>query len=364
LFVQQIHLQNFRNIADCRLSILPEGALISGRNGIGKTNLLEGIAYTAFGKSIRGASDANLICFDNPFFHIHGVYEFAHKPLHISITVDQAHKSIKIDKVPVSKLSELYQYLKVVYFSPDDIHVVAGSPRLRRQFFDTAIAQHDYRYIDVLRTYMHILQQRNALLKTTPDLAVKKAWDDKFVEAGIAVVEMRQKYLSEFEPRFRLLYSQISGDRELPSLVYEMAGGDVQQERLLSHYEKLLKIKNSRELLCQRSLFGPHLDDVNFLLENKPARFFASQGQKRSLAIAMRFAQAKMVVEHEADYPILMFDDVLSELDAQRTKAIIKLLSKQYQVLIATPNPDLYHDYELPVIDMEKIQNNQNSGAL
>jgi DNA replication and repair protein RecF len=338
------------------MSFAPEGALITGKNGIGKTNLLEAIAYSAYGKSIRSAPDSEVILFNQTFFHLEGYFQYRDKPLNIRISFSEGKKNIRIGQDPVHKISELYRYLKIIYFSPDDIMIISGSPRLRRHFFDQAIGQYDFSYIEILRNYLHILQQRNAMLKTPFDPHVKKAWDDKFMEAGTMVVEARKRYLDIFMPLFRENYMRISNSGEGTDVIYNAAEIDYYSETIHEDYSKYIKQRGQKEIAYQRSLIGPHLDDITFMINGHPARDFGSQGQQRSLAICMRLTQAQLVQKHEKENPILIFDDVLSDLDTFRTKQIISMMSTKSQVFIATPNQDLYKDYKLPIFEIKDVE--------
>jgi DNA replication and repair protein RecF len=338
------------------MTFAPEGALITGKNGIGKTNLLEAIAYSAYGKSIRSAPDIEVIRFNQTTFQLDGFFQYREKPLQIKVIFSDGKKNIHIDQDAIQKLSELYRYLKIIYFSPDDIMIISGSPRLRRHFFDQAIAQYDYTYIEILRNYLHILQQRNAMLKTSFDSNVKKAWDDKFMEAGSIAVEARKRYLALFMPLFKENYSKISNAKETTDIIYCAAEIEEYSDMVHEDFRTYLKQRGQKEIAYQRSLIGPHLDDIVFMINGHPARDFGSQGQQRSLAICMRLTQAQLVQNHEKENPILMFDDVLSDLDAIRTKQIISMMSTKNQVFIATPNLDLYKDYQLPIIQMDLEQ--------
>ncbi len=336
------------------MSFAPEGALITGKNGIGKTNLLEAIAYAAYGKSIRSAPDQELTRFDQPSFLLDGRYQYRDNPLQIRVQYSEGHKNIHLNKEPIQRISELYRFLKIIYFSPEDIIIISGSPRLRRHFFDQAIAQYDYSYIEILRHYLHVLQQRNAMLKTPFDPHEKNAWDDKFSEAGAMVIDSRRRYLEKFTPLFKENYSKISNTKEMADIQYAPTEIESYSDAVREDFHHYFKQRGQKEIAYQRSLIGPHLDDIIFTINGHPARDFGSQGQQRSLAICMRLTQSQLVQEHEQDSPILMFDDVLSDLDHLRTKQIIGMMSHGNQVFIATPNQDLYQDYKLPIISMDE----------
>jgi DNA replication and repair protein RecF len=356
LEVRSLNLTNYRNLANLNLKFSPEGALIVGKNGIGKTNLLEAISYFAFGKSIRNRNDSELINFSKAFFRLAGDFVIHDKPISFEAAYDNSQKKIKADNVNVSKISELYKYLKVVYFSPNDIEIAQGAPQVRRNFTDMAISQQNYNYMMLMKDFQQILKQRNALLKYDFDKAEKRIWDKRFIDISAKVIVNRMKYLEEFGKILTDKYNFISGNKESITAEYICSApldiNETLQENLVEHFDNI----ELKEIQNQRSLFGPHLDDVMFKLNGKPFRFYGSQGQKRSLVISARLAQAKLIDIANKEFPILIFDDVLSELDEGRTKNIIDLLKSTHQIFIATPNAKQYSYIDLPIIDMENIK--------
>lgn len=350
--ISLIKLQNFRNYSERVFKFEPEGALVHGRNGIGKTNLLEAISYLAFGKSFQNSNDAELINFSKAFFRLEGNCRITGKEHFIEAAADKKRKIIKIDENSISRISELYQYLKVVYFSPSDINIAGGAPSYRRNFLDQAISQYSFEYISELRKYNRILKQRNALLKTEFDPKEKKSWDEQFSHSGAKVINQRLEYLEIFVPVLLKYYNQISGHREKLEIDYKYSfprsTTDIRDD-LYHHLEDSLE----QEIHYERSLCGPHLDDINLILNDHSARHFASQGQKRSLSIAARLVQSHLISIQTKEPPILMFDDVLSDLDTLRAHKIIELLKDKHQIFIATPNKKVYEAFNLKEINLE-----------
>ncbi len=346
-----LKLINYRNFAGLKINFEPEGALIHGKNGIGKTNLLEAMSYIAFGKSFKTNHDTDLISFSKDFFRIEGTFNFKNRKYSFETAVDKSKKIIRINKTNVLKTSELYKYLKVVYFSPEDIAIIGGAPSFRRNFIDQATSQYSYEYIELLRIYSRILKQRNALLKTEFERSEKKTWDEQFVKYGVEIIKFRLKYLEKFIPILIGYYSNISGQKEKLNISYKysfpVSGSDI-QESLFEHLEKI----EDQEIQQERSLAGPHLDDIEFLINEHPARNFGSHGQKRSLAIAARLVQANLIAQMDGDTPVLMFDDVLSDLDKYRAERILQMLERTHQIFITTPNIEIYKNFRLPEIDL------------
>lgn len=350
--ISYLKILNYRSFIECIFEFEPEGALIQGRNGIGKTNLLEAVAYLAFGKSFQNSKDAELINFSKAFFRLEGRFKLSEKEHFIEAAADKDKKIIKIDEINISRISELYQYLKVVYFSPADINIIGGAPSFRRNFIDQAVSQYSFKYINNLRRYNRILKQRNALLKNEFDPKEKRSWDEQFAHLGAAIIQQRLDYLQEFIPILIDYYSRISGFRENLNIQYDFSfprhGEDIRDD-LFNHLEESVE----QEIHYERSLCGPHLDDIDLTINDQVARNFASQGQKRSLSIAARLVQAHLITSPANEPPILMFDDVLSDLDKERSKEIINLLQGTHQIFIATPNPEIYKDFNLKKIDLE-----------
>ncbi len=352
--ILSLKLRNYRNFIELELVFKPEGALIHGKNGIGKTNILEAVSYFAFGKSFRTSSDLDLINFSKVFFRIEGSFKLKNTIYKFEAAVDKTRKLIKIDGNAIARISELYRYLKVVYFSPEDIFMIGGSPKYRRNFIDQAISQCSFEYIEFLRTYNRILKQRNALLKNEFDSSEKRTWDEQFACNGAELIKLRLNYLEQFIPKLTEYYDNINGKSEILGIKYNysfpVTGTDIADD-ILRHLNEI----EDQEMKQERTLCGPHLDDIDFLIDQHAARKFGSQGQKRSLAIAVRLTQAQLISEEGSETPILMFDDVLADLDKKRAKKIMGMLKNTHQVFIATPNIEIYKPFQLPEIEMEKI---------
>lgn len=352
MLISSLKIKNFRNYSNFKLRFDPEGALILGENGIGKTNLLESISYFAFGKSFQTSRDLELINFSKAFFRIEADFVIQNNSHHFEAASDRTKKVIKINNVNIARISELYKYLKIVYFSPNDTEIISGSPVFRRSFIDQAISQYSFEYIESLRNYKRILKQRNALFKTDYSAKEKRAWDEQFAQVGANIIKLRLKYLVNFTPLLEKYYEEISGAREELSANYNYSfpndDNDV-YDNLMAHLLRIEEQENHQE----RSLAGPHLDDIDIFIDSHSARNFSSQGQKRSIAIAMRLVQTELIKEKDHDQPILMFDDVLADLDKLRTDKIIEMLRGKHQIFIATPNITNYRSFGLPEIDLK-----------
>lgn len=341
MYLQHITLQNFRNYIRQEFDLQPRGNLIIGPNGCGKTNLLEAIAYCGTGKSIRFHRDEELMHYAADQFGIRAgfmldmgmSYDFL-------INYAQGRKLLKLDQQPVRQLSKLYHAIKVIYCAPEDLHLIGGSPRFRRQYFDLAISQLFPEYITILRQYLHVVNQRNVMLKGEFCLAEKSAWDNRFVEGMVAVHSYRQRYLELINQCFGERYSLISDKARDIRVEYQPIYRDVysrKEDEIMAFVSQLQK----REIRMQRTLIGPHLDDYEFFHENRGLRVFGSQGQKRIVVIVLKLIQARLIEEITRIKPILLFDDIFAELDIRHSQRIRELTESRYQVFIASPKADI-----------------------
>lgn len=355
--VVKINLENYRNFVLLELDFSPHGSIVTGKNGSGKTNLLESIAYCAFGKSVMGNTDQELIRFNEHFFRISGDYLLNKKELKINCAVNKNQKKINVNSLKLDKLSDLFRYIKVVYFSPSDIDIIAGPPSNRRYFLDQAISQYDILYLNDLKNFNRILKQRNQLLKNEYSKNEKRSWDHEYAKAATEVINKRIQYLADIDSKLVTLYAMISGSTEELYNRYKHSFNCTDIGTYTNDLLTYLDENELREKDQQRTLAGPHLDDLDFYINGKIARKFASQGQKRSLSIVARLVQADMIVQKTGEHPILMFDDVLAELDLGRTNRILELLKPRHQIFIATPKNDpIYNQFELSEIKMADIQ--------
>lgn len=350
-------LEQFRNFQHSEFRFAPEGALIVGPNGSGKTNILEAINYCAFGKSIRNAQDDELIGFSKAHFRIVGEFLRDAETATISAAFSKRKKVVTYNSIVLERISELYRYVRTVYFSPDDISIVSGAPGLRWSFLDQAISQYSFEYLQEFRRYYRLLKQRNALLKTEYNPREKAAWDREYIESATQIIRVRLQYLMLFAPLLKERYGAICDDSEDISLRYVHSFSCEDESNYQALLTQQLMQLQDREKELQRTLCGPHLDDVEFLLDGHSIRRFGSQGQKRSLAIAARLTQAHLILQKNQDPPILMFDDVLADLDASRSKNIIQMLAPEHQIFIASPHESAYQGYALPRILLKEVNN-------
>ncbi|PID28363.1 MAG: hypothetical protein CSB55_05185 [Candidatus Cloacimonadota bacterium] len=355
MIVKEIELINYRSYSNNKFAFFDKGALITGRNGIGKTNLLEAVTYFSLGKSHKKLKDGDLIKFGENFFFIKIIFQCNGRDICVNAGYDRNNKKIiKVNDVLINKNSELLKYLKVVYFSPSDTDLIYGSPGVRRRFFDLAVSQTDFRYLEILKKYNQILKQRNALLRSEFNLSEKRVWDRRFAEKIYEISRMRKDYLADFNKLAVEKYSQVSGALEKIEISYKSAVPDEYKDSVKSVNE-YIAAGEEKEIRYERSLVGVHLDDYFIRIDGIPAREFSSQGQARSIACALRLAQAELIFGIAGERPVLIFDDVMADLDKMRVNNLIKAILGKYQIFIASPDGDLYRDLNLNIINLENI---------
>lgn len=336
-----LRLLNYRNHQSNSFELHPLGNLIIGPNGSGKTNLLEAIAYCGIGKSLRLHRDDQITHYDAAGWKIEAVFSLdSGSKMELEITYSALGKLLKLDGNPLRALSTLFEYIKIIYLAPEDLSLINGSPRQRRQFIDLAISQLFPAYIDVLRGYLHLVSQRNALLKTKCDPEQKRIWDLSFIKANNEVLGYRMQYLQLLNQQFEQNPGIVHSVEQNPRFSYLAQLKDFHKMDEAEQLIQLNKIE-AREQLWQRSLVGAHLDDYEIVLEGKPMKLYASQGQKRMAAIALKLAHAALLEKHTAIKPILLFDDIFAELDATHSLMVKSLVGEGLQVFVASPRPDV-----------------------
>jgi len=357
LILEKLFLVHFRNYENARFDLHPVGNLIIAPNSYGKTNLLEAIAYCGIGKSINFHRDEYLCQQGYDFFSLKGCFKTDNElSLEIQISWQKGKKLLKINGNPIRQLSRIYECVKVIYSAPEDMNLINGSPRFRRQYFDLAISQIYPEYIVLLRDYLHIVMQRNNLLKKDFTKPEKHSWDLHFCELLFPILQYRRKYLNLINQALREQYPYISDQVKDIAIEYKINGIEdypASLEGLLT----LLKELEKKEKNYQRTLIGPHLDDYEFLLNQNNLKSFGSQGQKRITVIILKLIQASLIHNLTNIKPIMLFDDVFAELDQLHTHRIKEFLDFHYQVFIASPNEQIASEWnELTRLNLPAIK--------
>ncbi len=344
-----VSLANFRNIESASVRFHPDVNVLYGNNAQGKTNLLEAIYFAAIGRSFRSLHPKECIAFGKESAALSVDFTAQGRVQNITMQLFQSRiRSVEKNHVRVGKMSELMGAFRAVLFCPEELSLVKGGPAERRQFLDIAISAREPMYLAALQRYGHILKQRNALIRAAEkDRSVFDAtvdlWSQQLAREGAYIARSRKRYVEKAAPHVAACFAEMTQSREVPMLCYQGCdrAEDPDYEDLSTieaHlYERLCK-NHDREIGAGATLYGVHKDDIEILLNEKDARSFASQGQQRSLSLAMKLAEGELCREDCGEYPVFLLDDVLSELDGARREYLLHKI-KGKQVIMTTCEP-------------------------
>ncbi|GAB6153446.1 DNA replication/repair protein RecF [Desulfosporosinus burensis] len=360
MIIKNFHLQNFRNYIDENVKFMPGTNILIGDNGQGKTNIVEGIYYLLTGKSYRVQREQDLLRWEQSEFHLYG--DFFSKDHRISLESHYRNKKkmIKINQVPCQRLSDFVGTINVVFFSPDDLIMIKGGPSERRRFLDLHIAQMRPGHVSILNAYNKVIQQKSALLKTYLEKSHKysqlQLWNEQIIELGKKIILNRADMTERLQAAADLIYANLTSDQEKMQVFY-LALGKKNISEAISEYPKILHDKLDQEIERQMVLVGTHRDDLQILLNDKPARLFASQGQQRSIVLSLKLAELEIINQEKGEYPLLLLDDVLSELDRFRREYLIKFIeSSRIQTIITMTSAETHHLGELYRVEQGRIR--------
>ena len=337
MFLKSLKLTNFKSYEEAEFSFDENVNGIVGRNGSGKTNLLDAIYYLSFCKSYFSAQDVFSVRFDTDFFAIHGEFHNTETQnnTQVSCTYKNGHKSMRANKKEYSRLSAHIGLFPVVMVSPYDSDIIHGGSELRRKFFDTIISQFDAEYLQQLISYRKLLMQRNALLKQMfesrkMDASICQIIDEQMIPLGNFIFTRRQDFIQNISPIFQKHYQQLSDGRETVEIQY-------QSGLLTSTYTEGLQSASVADARSGFSNFGVHKDDFLFLINGQPVKRYGSQGQQKSFSLALRLAQFDYSYERKKIKPILLLDDIFDKLDKARISELLNMVGQDHfgQVFIS-----------------------------
>ena len=315
-----LRLRDFRNYARLDADFSPGFHLLLGDNAQGKTNILEAIYLMATLRSFRGVGGAQMVRHEQKGYFVGGKV-VGQSEREIKIYWSARERNLVLDGRPVKKLSDYLGTLRTVVFCTEDLQLVKGTGRTRRRFLDLILSQTLPGYLALLQRYMHAVRSRNALLKQfTPDPSSLDSFSDEMVKLGNEIIRHRRELIPKFSPLARLAYRRISHDAEELRLTYEPS--------VKADFTVELAQARERERRFRSTLIGPHRDDLQLLLNEKSAAQFGSEGQKRTLAIALKMAQAEYLTGLHGSAPVLLIDDVMGELDVKRRSGLLPLLER------------------------------------
>lgn len=332
--IRSIELKNFRNYENLEISFDEGTNILFGDNAQGKTNILEAAYMSGTTKSHKGSRDREMIRFGEEEAHLKTVVVRGGREYQIDMHLKKNRaKGIAIDKIPIKKASELFGILNIVFFSPEDLNIIKNGPTERRRFLDSELCQLDRIYLADLTNYNKILAQRNKLLKDMiyrPSLSdTLPVWDMQLIETGKKIIRRRKQFVDELREIVSDIHYRISGGKEELFLKYEPNIDDIFFE------DELSRAKEKDKKLCQTSV-GPHRDDLLFSIGDVDIRKYGSQGQQRTSALSLKLSEIELVRKSISDTPVLLLDDVLSELDSSRQNYLLNNISDTQTIITCT----------------------------
>lgn len=360
--VNELRLRNFRNYGKVDVQFSDGVNVLIGENAQGKTNLLEAIYVLALTKSHRANSNRDLISWDDKAADIWGLVQRSSGKTQLELTLSSKGKRAKVNHIEQAKLSTYIGQLNVILFAPEDLKIVKGSPQIRRRFMDIEFGQMSNKYLYNMTQYRRILKQRNAYLR---QLHFHKATDtiyldvlsDQLAAYAAEIICQRVQLLGKLQKWSQKIHSAISQQRETLNFKYMTSLKKGELGSVEQIYQILLekfKSNHEKEIRQGTSIFGPHRDDLRFIVNGKDVAQFGSQGQQRTAALATKLAEIDVMKEETREYPVLLLDDVLSELDEGRQTHLLTAIQDKVQTFLTTTsmsdvatglihNPKMFH---------------------
>ena len=340
--ILSLTLSNFRNYAHASVNFTDGLNVLYGENASGKTNMLESVYFASVFSSPRTTKDKEMVMLGAESATLKLVIEKKYRKHTINILIDSAgKKKVAVDGVPVNRAAELLGILGVVFFSPDEMKLVKESPAERRRFLDIGLSQQQKAYFTDLSRYNHTLKQKNNLLKeykhSTNVDDMLDVWDAGLAKEGATIIARRMEYIDTLNDAARKFHFILSGEKETLTLSYESgAKTDCPQEELEQNLLTALRAAREKDKELGFSTVGPHRDDIKIEINGKDSRRFASQGQQRTIALAMKIGQVVIYRDEIGESPVLLLDDVLSELDENRQHVLLDLVNGFQTLLTCT----------------------------
>ncbi|HEX78391.1 MAG TPA: DNA replication/repair protein RecF [Dehalococcoidia bacterium] len=351
--ISHLSLANFRNFSSLELELPPGIAIFHGGNAQGKSNLLEAIYFLATSRSLRAESDTELInkAAPEPCLRLYGRVERGQDRVELEVSVATwagggTRKRIRVNGIP-RRASDLVGRLNVVIFTPEDIELIYGAPTLRRRYLDITCSQVDHRYLRALQRYTKVLTQRNSLLRLIGEGQARASelgfWNGELVGNGAYLMAQRQALVGALGELARTVHSNLTAAEELLEICYIPSlplGLEAPLEAIEATFATALEAGQDREIAQGMTLVGPHRDDLRFLVNGLDMDSFGSRGQQRTIALALKLAEASLMRSRVGEPPVLLLDDVLSELDSRRRVQLLGSLQGDEQVLITATDLD------------------------
>lgn len=337
MFIKKVTLKSYRNYENSTFEFDEGLNILVGKNAQGKTNILEAIFFAVIGKSFKSSKEKEVIKWDKQNAYIDAIFQRKYREVEVEIFFDNTHKkTIKIDKIPIKKIGELLGCANAVFFSPEELKLVKDSPEERRKFMNIDISQTNKRYFYLIGRYEKVLANRNKLLKSSNDINVIKEsieiWDRALSDIAEKIAVERQNFINELSPYAKLAHQYISGGKENLEIKYISSFS----ENYAINMQKALSKNLEKDFKLGYTSVGVHRDDIDIYLNGVEVKNFGSQGQQRTAALSMKLAELEIIKNRTGEYPILLLDDVFSELDSERRKKLLNFTSKTQTIITCT----------------------------
>ena len=360
MYLKNLHLRSFRNYVEQQVKFTAQKTIIVGNNAQGKSNLLEAIELLATLKSHRAMRDRELVLDGATIGQIEAKIERAYGTAELSLTLrKQGRRTAALNQEIVRRQVDFLGILNAVQFSSLDLDLVRGAPEFRRSWIDGLLTQLEPVYSHMLQQYNQVLRQRNALLKTIrqkeqeqqlsidrEDLAQLQLWDEQLAATGSRVTRRRARVLGRIAPIAQTWHAIISGQTEKLEITYapnvEWTTDD--PEKVQQAFLDRIAQRRIAEQHQGKTVVGPHRDEIEFTIDRTPARYYGSQGQQRTLVLALKLAELKLIEEVVGEPPLLLLDDVLAELDPNRQNQLLDAIGDRFQTIITTTHIGSFHD--------------------
>ena len=353
MFIKSLKLKDYRNYDLLNLEFDKATNIFYGDNAQGKTNILEAVYLSGTTKSHRSSKDRDLIRFQCEESHIETVVVKNGVPYQIDMHLKKnSPKGIAINRIPIKKATELFGLMNFVFFSPEDLNIIKNGPSERRRFMDLELSQLDKLYLKDLTSYNRIVNQRNKLLKDAsfqPSLLdTLDIWDMQLISYGKKIISRRKQFIQEVNEIIEEVHSKLTGGKEKIILSYESGCGTLSlEEAVLRNRERDIKMKSTSA--------GPHRDDICFRIGDIDIRRFGSQGQQRTAALSLKLSEIELVKKIIKDTPVLLLDDVLSELDKHRQNYLLDSIH-DIQTLITCTGVDEFVNHRFAINKIFHVQ--------
>lgn len=340
--INSLTLKDFRSYKEKKIEFSPQVNVIVGKNAMGKTNILEAVFFMVLGKSFRTSREKEVVRLGEENGYIKGEFQNKYRDIDIEMFFNTSRKkAVKVDGIGLRKIGELLSSVNAVFFSPDELKLIKNSPDERRRFMNIILSQTSKSYYYLVARYEKVLANRNKLLKTSHDMTALSEtidiWNRALVDLAEKIYKERAKLIEELSPFAKKAQDYLSGGREEIEIEYISSfKGEDYAAKMLKGLEKSLE----KDFKLGYTTLGVHRDEIDIYLNGKEVKSFGSQGQQRTVALSLKLAELEVMKNRVGEEPVLLLDDVFSELDKERRKKLLKFTSKAQTIITCTDFDD------------------------